>query len=125
MLFVAIPLAIILLGVIIYFALSKNSPRAVRFAALIALGLVILSVLVCGFIVFTNMQEGGGEPAMTDFLAPAPAPPPAKNNFVALLILAVFLLGVLGLVVFLSLREQRKAVAGRQEDNTEDDTSEE
>jgi amino acid transporter len=121
MLFVFIPLAVVLLGVIIYFALSKNSPRTVRFAALIALGSVILSVLVCGFIVFMNLREGGGEPAIPDYLVPGSAPPPAKNNLFALVILAVFLLGVLGLVVFLSFREQRKAAAKAQEDDSSEE----
>jgi heme A synthase len=108
MFFVIIPIALGFLGVIIYFALSKKSSRIVRRAALIALGVVILSVLVCGIIVVLSLGGGGKEPAMPDFLATEQAEPPAKTNTFVLVIVMLFLLVFLGIVVFLSFKEQRK-----------------
>jgi uncharacterized membrane protein len=106
--FVIIPLAIGFLGLIIYFALSKKSSRLVRLAALIALGAVILSVLVCGVIVILSLGEGGGEPRMPEFLAAGEPEPPAKTSTFVLVIVILFLLIFLGMVVVFSLKEQRK-----------------
>jgi amino acid transporter len=108
MFFVIIPLALGFLGVIIYFALSKESPRIVRRAALIALGAVILSVLVCGIIVILGLGEGGEAPVMPDFLATDQPEPPATTNTFVLVVVILFLLIFLGIIVVLSLREQRK-----------------
>ncbi|MDR2029231.1 MAG: hypothetical protein LBP93_06815 [Treponema sp.] len=108
MFFVIIPLALGFLGIIIYFALSKESSRVVRLAALIALGAVILSVLVCGIIVILGPGESGEEPVMPDFLATEQPEAPAATNTFVLVIVILFLLLFLGMVVFLSLKEQRK-----------------
>jgi heme A synthase len=107
MLFVIIPIALGFLGAIVYFALSKESSRIVRLAALIALGAVILSVLVCGIIVLLSLG-GGEEPVVTDFLVAEAPEPPAKTNTFILVIGMLFLLLFLAMVVFLSLKEQRK-----------------
>jgi hypothetical protein len=108
MFFVIIPIALGFLGVIVYFALSKESSRIVRLVALVALGAVILSVLVCGIIVLLSLGGGGEEPVMPDFLVAEQPEPPAKTNTFVLIIGMLFLLAFLGMVVFLSLKEQRK-----------------
>ncbi|MDR3192934.1 MAG: hypothetical protein LBT87_07705 [Treponema sp.] len=115
MLFVIIPIALGFLGVIVYFALSKESSRIVRLAALIALGAVILSVLVCGIIVLLSLGDGGGEAVMPDFLAVEEPEPPTKTNTFVLVIVMLFLLAFLGMVVFLSLKEQRKTTERKTE----------
>jgi heme A synthase len=119
MLFLVIPIALGFLGVIVYFALSKESSRIVRLAALIALGAVILSVLVCGIIVLLSLG-GGGEPVMPDFLATEQPEPPAKTSTFVMAVVMVFLLLFLGMVVFLSLREQRKTAERKPEALGED-----
>jgi uncharacterized membrane protein len=120
MLFVIIPIALGFLGVIIYFALSKKSARIVRLVALIALGAVILSVLVCGIIVILGLGEGGEEPRMPDFLVTGESEPPAKTNTFVLVMVILFLLIFLGMVVVLSLKEQRKT--GRRKTEAPDET---
>ncbi|MDR0449993.1 MAG: hypothetical protein LBH26_01860 [Treponema sp.] len=120
MLFVAIPLALGFLGLIIYFALSKESPRVIRLAALIALGAVILSVLVCGVIMLLSLGAGGGEPVMPDFLSTEQPEPPAKTDTLVLVVIALFLLVSLGIVVMFSLREQRKSTERKAEAAGED-----
>ncbi|MDR0399585.1 MAG: hypothetical protein LBH51_01405 [Treponema sp.] len=107
MLFVLIPLSAALMGLIVYFALSPKSSKILRTIALGALGLIILSVLVCGVIIFMGLGAAAKEPVMPDFLA-AEAPPPAPQaNFFAVFLLAVFLLVFLGVAVILSLRERK------------------
>jgi preprotein translocase subunit YajC len=108
MLFVIVPLSVVLLGVIVYFALSRGSSKTLRLAALAALGAILLSVLICVIIIFANTEFAGNEPVMPDFLA-AEAPPAAPaENFLVLFLLAVFIVVFLGLVIFLSLRERRR-----------------
>jgi uncharacterized membrane protein len=115
MLFVIIPIALVFLGLIVYFALSKKSSRIVRLAALAALGAVILSVLVCGVILALSLEGGGGEPLMPDFLAVEEPDPPSKTNTFVLIVVMLLLLAFLGIVVFLSLREQRKTAERKTE----------
>jgi hypothetical protein len=108
MLFVIIPLSAALLGVIIYFALSPKSSKALRVTALIALGVIILSMLVCLIIIIAGLGSTGKEPVMPDFLAQEAPPAAAQGNFFILFLLAAFLLVFLGVVVFLSLRERKR-----------------
>jgi uncharacterized protein involved in exopolysaccharide biosynthesis len=108
MLFVIIPLSVVLLGVIVYFALSPDSSKILRLTALGALGAIMLSIVICVVIIFVSGGSSGGEPVMPDFLAAETPPPAPQGNSFVLLIFAVFLLGFLGLVVFLSMRERRR-----------------
>jgi heme A synthase len=108
MFFVIIPIALGFLGAIVYFALSKKSSRFVRLAALIALGVVILSVLVCGLIILLSLGGGTEEPVMPDFFVTEQPEAPAKTNTFIIALVMIFLLVFLGMVVFFSLKEQRK-----------------
>jgi ABC-type Fe3+ transport system permease subunit len=120
MLFIIVPLSVVLLGVIVYFALSPHSSKSLRLAALGALGAIMLSIMICLIIIFATMGTAGDGPVMPDFLAAeAPQPPAAGNSFV-LALLAAFLLAFLGIVIFLSMRERknREAIKGK---NTEAD----
>jgi hypothetical protein len=108
MLFVIIPLSIVLLGVIIYLALSPKSSKMVRLAALCALGAIMISVIICVIIIFAGLGGVEEEPVMPDFLAVEPPPAPPQGNFVAIFLLAIFMLAFLGIIVFLSMRERKR-----------------
>jgi cytochrome bd-type quinol oxidase subunit 2 len=108
MLFVIIPLSVVLLGVIVYFALSRESSKALRLTALTALGAIILSVLICVIIIFAGMDFGAREPVMPDFLAAEPVPAAPRENFFTLFLLAIFIIAILGMVIVLSLRERKR-----------------
>jgi hypothetical protein len=108
MLFVIIPLSMLLLGVIIYFALSPKSSKILRLTALGALGAIILSIVICAVIIITGMESTAKTPVMPDFFAEEAQPAAASANFLVLFFLAVFLLAFLGGVVLLSLRERRR-----------------
>jgi hypothetical protein len=112
MLYAIIPLSVILLGVIVYFALSRRSSKIIRLSALGALGAIMLSIIICAIIIFTNVGSAGNEPVMPDFFAAEPPPEAPQGNFMALSFLALFLLAFLGSVIFLSLKERK-----RQENN--------
>ena len=118
-----------LLGLIIYFAVSPKSSRLLKLAALIALGLIGLSIGICGFFLIKG-------PAPSKELIPLPvfqdaSPKPVKNNntIIALVFLLVLLL-VLGGTVYFSLKGQRKKGAEQKKPEVspafhEDNTPEE
>jgi hypothetical protein len=108
MLYVIIPLSVVLLGVIVYFALSRRSSKIIRLSALGALGAIMLSIIICAIIVFAGRGSAGDEPVMPDFFATEPLPAAPQGNFLALFFLALFLLALLGSVTFLSLKERKR-----------------
>jgi hypothetical protein len=108
MLFVIIPLSVILLGVIIYIALSSKSSKMVRLAALCALGAIMLSIIVCAIVIFVNAGSGDKEPAMPDFLSSEPPVAASGGNFFALFILALFMVGLLGIIIVIAMRDRKR-----------------
>ncbi|MDR1024746.1 MAG: hypothetical protein LBL56_03395 [Treponema sp.] len=107
MLFVIIPLSVVLLGLIVYYALSPRSSKVLRLSALGALGAIMLSIVICVIIIVAGMG-GDEEPVMPDFFAVEPIQAAPRGNFFALFLLALFLLAFLGIVIFLAMRERRR-----------------
>jgi hypothetical protein len=107
MLFVIIPLSVVLLGLIVYFALSPRSSKVLRLAALGALGAIMLSIVICMIIIFAGLGAADDEPVMPDFFAAEPPPASSRGNFFALFLLAVFLLAFMGVVIFLAMKERK------------------
>jgi len=104
---VLIILSVGLLGLIVYFAVSPKSSRLLKLTAFIALGLIGLSIGVAGF--FLIMGPGESEE-----LIPLPVfhdaqPQAASNSNLGPVIgfLVVFAI-IMGLIVYLALREQRR-----------------
>jgi len=104
---VLIILSVGLTGLIIYFAVSPKSSRLLKITAFIALALSGLSLGVAGIFLIIGPGEG------SEFI-PLPVfqefqPPPAKSgNTLAVVVFFMVFLGVLGLIIALALREQRK-----------------
>ena len=103
---VLIILSVGLLGVIIYFAVSHKSSRLLRLTALIALGLIGVSLAVCGFFIIRGPGEDEADIILPIFQEAQPQK--QSSNIPATLgFFAVFFL-VMGLIVFVSLRRQSK-----------------
>jgi heme A synthase len=100
-------LAAILLGAIVYTALSKKSGPRTRIAALIALALMILTVIVCLILIF-----GGTALVKTGDVLPADLPAETssapENDVWILLVFIVFLIVLFTVVAILSFREHRR-----------------
>jgi hypothetical protein len=107
MLFIFIPLALLVLGVIVYFALSPRSPPPVKIAALAALGLIVLSIIVSLGFVFLVRAPGPDDP-QGEYMAPADQPLPRSGSLLALLFFAFLMLVLLGVIIVISLRERKK-----------------
>ncbi|MDR2478410.1 MAG: hypothetical protein LBD48_03750 [Treponema sp.] len=111
MLFIVIPLGIVILAGISYVAISRKSGFMLRIAALAALGVMIISVVICLLLVF-----GFGAAPKTAALPDAPPPEnplPAGSGSAALVFFIVFLVALFLVVFLLSMREQRKAAQTR------------
>jgi hypothetical protein len=110
--FLVFPLALIPLGAIMYAALSKKSGSRTRIAALIALGLMLLSVIVCAILIF-----GGSPLVKADGPAPVNLPPgktvaPGSDLWIILGFIA-FLILLFVVVAILSFRERRRQKAAQ------------
>jgi cytochrome bd-type quinol oxidase subunit 2 len=107
MIVAGIIVGVILLAGMTYMALKKHSNFATRLASLIALAVMVLTVIICLFLIFT-----GGEPPVDEsivFVTGAPAEQPKSNsNFIALIFLILFLIGLFAVVMFLSIKEHKK-----------------
>jgi ABC-type Fe3+ transport system permease subunit len=74
-------------------------------AALGALALMIITVIICLIKIFNGAAERANVQPYPD-MPPVEVPPP---NYVGLVSFIIFLLVVFGVVLLLSLREQRRA----------------
>jgi NADH:ubiquinone oxidoreductase subunit 3 (subunit A) len=99
---------------VIYVALSKNSTPKVRIAALIALGVMVLSLIVSLILIF---MVGPAEPEapFIPFTAPAEEPPDTGHNILALLSVILFLAVLFLVILVMALRENRKSERKRPE----------
>ena len=99
--------AIVLMGVMISMALNKKSTFIIRIASLIALAVMILTVLICLFIILTDNRVPVDESVL---IVGAPPPPPPENNYSTLIMILLFfiLTGLFGLIAYMSLKEHRK-----------------
>jgi preprotein translocase subunit YajC len=108
---VLVILSLGLLGLIIYFVISPKSSKLLKLTALIALGLIAISIGVCA--VFLIMGPGEDEEHIPVSVFQG-AQPQAVNsgNIPAVIVFFVVFLLIMGLIIFLALREQRKKSEG-------------
>lgn len=98
--------ALFALGAIIYIALSRKSGLRTRIAALIALGVMLLSVIVCTVLLITGNLEAEGDVIPLDLPADTAAVP--SNDLWIFLAFIVFLAALFVVITVLSIREQRR-----------------
>lgn len=106
---VLIILSVGLLGVIIYFAVSHKSSRLVRLTAIIALGLIAISLGICSVFLIKGPSQSGVEIPLPVF-SDTPTAPAKKGNIVEILVLIAILSLIMGLIVY-SARKDRLAKA--------------
>jgi multisubunit Na+/H+ antiporter MnhB subunit len=107
MIIVGAVVSLALLAVIIRFALSPQTEKPVKLAALIALAVIGLSIVACLVMVFS----GPGKTEEEQVFAGLPLAEPvavANSNRGYLLAVGIIMLLFVGLIIFLSLREKRK-----------------
>jgi len=96
-----------LLGFIIYLAFSPKSSRLMKRAALIALGLIVLSVGICAIFLIIGPAEDDDIVPFPVF-ADTPPAPPRQENVVETVIFATVFLIIMAVIVALAVRDRRR-----------------
>jgi preprotein translocase subunit YajC len=99
-----VTLCVILLAAVVYLAISRRSTFKVRLAALGALAAMIITVIICLFRIFTAPAAA----VVQTYPDSLPLPPAAPPNTMALVLFIVILMALFLIVLFLSIREQRR-----------------
>jgi heme/copper-type cytochrome/quinol oxidase subunit 2 len=106
MIFIGVLLGLAIMAAISYMAIDKKSSFAVRIACLIALGIMIITVVICviyassGPVVQIDWSEYKvGDPVEVK---------KESHNSVVVIITLVFLIILFAVIVYLSMKEQRK-----------------
>jgi len=107
MIYLGIFLGIGIMGTMIYFAINKKSNSATRIASLIALGIMILTVIICLILIMTDNSVPVDESILI-VGAPIETDDTNASSLWMLLFLIVFLLGLFVLILLQALKENRK-----------------
>jgi len=105
MIFIGIVIGIIIMAAMIYLALDKKSNFHTRIASLAALAVMILTIIICLIIIFSD-DKVHIDPST--LIVGAPVEVKEDNNLAGLMISIIFLLALFGIILFLAMREQRK-----------------
>jgi uncharacterized membrane protein YidH (DUF202 family) len=91
-------------------AVSKKSNQKVRIAALCALGLMLVTAVICLLFIFQVI----GTPTATAFIPPdvdpADVPPVQRPNLSVLIMIIIFIATLFAFVLITSLREKQKTM---------------
>ena len=110
MLIVLAILSVGLLGTIIFFAFSTKSSRLLKLAALVALGLIGLSIGICAIFLIIGPSEKSDEFTLPIF-SDAPQPQPKHTNIAESIVFFAIFLGIMGLITVLAIRDHRNKIA--------------
>jgi multisubunit Na+/H+ antiporter MnhF subunit len=112
MIIVGAIVSLALLAVIIRFALSPQTEKPVKRAAIIALAAIGLSIVVCLVMVITGPKTTEEEQVFAGL--PLAEPVAVVNSGrVYMLVLGLVMLLFVGLIILLSLREEKKKRSAR------------
>ena len=107
MILAGILIGISIITAMVYMALDKKSNFATRLASLIALGVMFLTIIICLFMIFTDNRVPVDESVLI-VGAPVEVVKKGNDNTMVLLLFVIFFVGVFSLLIFLSMRENRK-----------------
>ena len=107
MIYFGVLVGLVILGVMIYMALNKNSDFHTRVASLIALAVMIVAIIICLSIIF--MFKGAiPDPSVVKVGVVDEIPMAENSNPMALLLLVVFLIALFVLVSVLALKDHKR-----------------
>jgi amino acid transporter len=107
MIYVGVLLGIAIMSAIIYMAVDKKSTFIVRIASLIALGIMMLTIIICLIMIFTDDRVPVDESVLI-VGAPVEVKKEGGQNNWGLTLLIIVLIGIFGFIVFLAMKENRK-----------------
>jgi cytochrome bd-type quinol oxidase subunit 2 len=107
MIYFGILIGLIIMAAMTYMALNKRSDFHMRIASLIALAVMIITIIVCLFLVLTNRKLPQDESVVLVGVVQE-VPVTGNNNSMVLLLLAFFLISLFVLIFVLAMRENRR-----------------
>ena len=113
MIYLGILLSIAIMGAVISMAFNKKSSFAVRIACLIALGLMLLTIIVCLVVGMTDDKVIVDESVLI-VGAPVETKKSGSDNLMVLLLLIIFLVAFFVVVTVLAIKEHKKLNADKQ-----------
>jgi len=107
MIYFGFGLVICILGWVIYTAIDKKTDRITRLVSIVALGVMVLTVIICLFIALTDKTVPFDESVL--IVGAPPATKEDDGNSMTILLFSIFMIIALYLLVtFLALREQKR-----------------
>jgi uncharacterized membrane protein len=100
-------LGVIIMGAMVFLIFDKKSTPAMRIASLIALGIMVLTIIVCVFLIFTTDKVVVDQSVLI-VGAPVETKKESESSFWIMLLLIIILVGLLGLVAFHTIKENNK-----------------
>jgi len=107
MMYMGILLGVAIMAAMIYMALNKKSTFPVRIASIAALFLMILTIIICLFIGFTDNRVMVDESVLI-VGAPPETPQEGAGNSIGLIFLIFFLIAMFVMIAVFAMREHRK-----------------
>jgi cytochrome bd-type quinol oxidase subunit 2 len=105
MIFFGILIGVVIMAAMIYMALDKKSNLQTRIASLAALALMIITVIICLFIILSDNTVPVDPSAL---VVGAPAEVSEENSLTALFVSIIFLLVLFAIIVILARREHKR-----------------
>ncbi|MCL2209701.1 MAG: hypothetical protein FWC19_05645 [Treponema sp.] len=109
MIFIGVLIGVIIMSAMVYMALDKKSNFTVRIACLAAIAVMILTLLICLFLIFTDNKVVIDESVLI-VGAPVETKKDDGNSIWIIIVLGVFLFALLALVAYQSLKEKRNTI---------------
>ena len=112
MIVVMIIISLGLLALIVYFAISPKSSRLLKLAAIIALGAICLTIIICGIVIIRGPSE---DPTVVHLpvFPDSPAQAATESRISDIIIMGSLLL-ILALIIAKAAKDQRKMAANVQ-----------
>jgi len=114
MTYVGILLSIAIMAAVISMAFNKKSTFAVRIASLIALGLMLLTIMICLVIGMTDNKVIADESVLI-VGAPVETKKTGSDNIMILLLLIIFLIAFFVVIAVLAIKEHKKLNVKKQD----------
>jgi len=106
--FVGIVLGILIMGATAYMAINKKSNFQIRLVSLGALALMILTVIICLIVIFSD-NTVVIDPTTLIVGEPAPVKEKDEGGFWVLVFTIIFFIIVFAVILFLAMREHKRS----------------
>jgi len=112
MIFIGILFAVAIMGAMVFLAIDKKSDFRTRVASLIALGVMILTVIICIFVALSS-DKVVFDPST--LIVGEPVEVKEDNNLLTIIFSIVFFLVLFIIIAVLAMKEHKKSLAKKGE----------